>query len=532
MTQIMPQLLKDEAHEDRGETARLQYFVGAIALGDLVKSTLGPKGMDKILQPMGLDGSRPDRCTITNDGATILKSVWLDNPAAKILADVSMQQDAACGDGTTGVVVLASELLRNAEILVTQKLHPQVICAGFRLALDASRKALSTIAFDHSKDKEQFKEDLMKIARTTLSSKLVTYEKDHFATLAVDAVLRLKGNNNMDLIKVIKKPGAALKDSFLEEGFILEKKIGVGQPKTMKDCKVMVANTPMDTDKIKIYGARVKADSFDAVQAVELAEKGKMKEKVNKILNHKCTVFINRQLIYNYPDQLFKNAGVMAIEHSDFDGMERLAAVLGADIVSTFDNPDKTKLGYCASIDEIMIGEDKVIRFSGCERSEACTIVLRGASCHVLDEAERSLHDALAVLSQTVQDTRVVHGGGCAEMAMAHAVDELARTVHGKESLAVEAFAKSLRQIPTIILDNGGLDSADIVSQLRARHAAGETNAGIDIQGECVGDMSELGILESYKSKLSQLCSATEAAEMIVRVDDIIRCAPRERSGM
>eukprot|EP00921_Rhytidocystis_pertsovi_P022940 GHVQ01036545.1.p1 GENE.GHVQ01036545.1~~GHVQ01036545.1.p1 ORF type:complete len:418 (-),score=64.33 GHVQ01036545.1:77-1330(-) len=403
MVQFVPQVLKEDAHEDKGETARLQYFVGAIALGDLVKTTLGPMGMDKVLQPIAMEGARTDKATITNDGATILKAVWLDNPAAKILADVSMQQDAQCGDGTTGVVVLASELLRNAETLVGQKIHPQVICRGFRIALQAARDALAAAAFDHGADASKFREDLMNIARTTLSSKLVSFEKDHFATLAVEAVLRLKGENRMDLIQVIKKPGGTLKDSFLEEGFILEKRIGVNQPKSLKDCHVMVANTPMDTDKIKIYGARVKVDSFEAVAALELAEKEKMKEKVNKILNHKCTVFINRQLIYNYPDQLFKKAGVMAIEHSDFDGMERLAKVLGADIASTFDNPEKTTLGYCESISEFMIGEDKVIRFAGCARREACTIVLRGASCHVLDEAERSLHDALAVLSQTVQ---------------------------------------------------------------------------------------------------------------------------------
>merc|ERR1719265_1140052 len=193
-------------------------------------------------------------------------------------------------------------------------------------------------------------------------------------------------------------------------------------PKKIEGCTVMVANTPMDTDKIKIYGARVKVDSFEAVSEIEKAEKDKMKAKVDKICKHGCNVFINRQLIYNYPDQLFKENKVVAIEHSDFSGTEHLAAVLGADIVSTFDNPEETKLGSCERIEEIMIGEDKVIKFSGCEQTEACTIVLRGASTHILDEAERSLHDALAVLFQTVQAKGVVHGGGAMEMAMAQAV--------------------------------------------------------------------------------------------------------------
>merc|ERR1719262_1864917 len=202
-------------------------------------------------------------------------------------------------------------------------MHPQVVIKGYRIALAAARAKLEALAIDNGKDKTKFREDLMNIARTTLSSKLLKHEKDHFATLAVDAVLRLQGKPNLDYIQVIKKAGSSLKESFLEEGFILQKKIGVGEPKRMENCKVMVANTPMDTDKIKIYGARVKVDSLEAVQEIEASEKEKMKGKVQKILDHGCTVFINRQLIYNYPDQIFKEAGVMAIEHSDFDGTER-----------------------------------------------------------------------------------------------------------------------------------------------------------------------------------------------------------------
>merc|ERR1711953_920218 len=248
----------------------------------------------------------------------------------------------------------------------------------------------------------------------------------------------------------------------------------------LEDCKILVANCQMDTDKIKIYGARVKVDSFEAVHEIEKAEKEKMKNKVERIVKHGCNVFINRQLIYNYPDQLFKENGVMAIEHSDFDGTERLAAVLGSDIVSTFDNPEETKLGSCKKIEEVMIGEDKVIKFSGCAQGEACTIVLRGASTHILDEAERSLHDALAVLFQTVQETRVVHGGGSTEMAMAQAVLKKMETVEGKESLAMEQFAKALQQIPSILADNGGLDSAALMAKLRAAHARGESMTGLD----------------------------------------------------
>jgi len=525
-----PTILKDGGSEEKGDVARLQAFVGAIAIGDLVKSTLGPKGMDKILEPMPQEG-RIGKSVVTNDGATILKSVWIDNPAAKILIDISKTQDQECGDGTTSVVVLAAEMLRNAQFLVEQKMHPQVIIKGYRLALAAARAKLESCAMDNGKDSQKFREDLMRIARTTLSSKLLKHEKDHYATLAVDAVLRLRGKPNLDYIQVIKKPGGSLKDSFLEEGFILEKKIGVGMPKVLEDCKICVANCQMDTDKIKIYGARVKVDSFEAVAEIEAAEKEKMKNKIDKIAKHDCNVFINRQLIYNYPEQLFKERGIMAIEHSDFDGTERLAAVLGADIASTFDNPEDTKLGYCKKIEEILIGEDKVIKFSGCAQGEACSIVLRGASTHILDEAERSLHDALAVLFQTVSETRVVYGGGAMECAMAQAVQDSMKSISGKEALAMEQFAKALQTMPAIMADNGGFDSAELVGSLRAAHARGEHTMGLNFNNATVSDMKELGIMESFRSKMSQLCAAAEAAEMIVRVDDIIRNAPRQREG-
>ncbi|KAK6115099.1 hypothetical protein DH2020_007368 [Rehmannia glutinosa] len=433
-----------------------------MAIADLVKTTLGPKGMvrehDKILQSTG----RGHSVTVTNDGATILKSLHIDNAAAKVLlwqalssfSDISKVQDDEVGDGTTSVVVLAGELLREAEKL---------------------------------------------------------------------------GSTNLESIQIIKKPGGSLKDSFLDEGFILDKKIGVGQPKRIENAKILVANTAMDTDKVKIYGARVRVDSMAKVAEIEVAEKEKMREKVQKIINHGINCFVNRQLIYNFPEELFADAGVLAIEHADFDGIERLALVTGGEIASTFDNPESVKLGHCKLIEEIMIGEDKLIHFSGVEMGQACTIVLRGASPHMLDEAERSLHDALCVLSQTVNDSRVLHGGGWPEMVMAKAVDELARKTPGKRSHAIEAFSRALVAIPTTIADNAGLDSAELVAQLRAEHHKEGSNAGIDVITGSVGDMAELGISEAFKVKNAVLLSATEAAEMILRVDEIITCAPRRR---
>ncbi|XP_077121376.1 T-complex protein 1 subunit beta isoform X2 [Ranitomeya variabilis] len=513
------------ADEERAETARLSSFIGAIAIGDLVKSTLGPKGMDKIL----LSSGRDSNVTVTNDGATILKSIGIDNPAAQVLVDMSKVQDDEVGDGTTSVTVLAAELLREAELLIAKKIHPQTIISGWRLATQVAREALLNAALDHGNDKEKFEADLLNIARTTLSSKLLTHHKDHFAKLAVEAVLRLKGSGNLEAIHIIKKLGGSLTESYLDEGFLLDKKIGVNQPKRIENAKILIANTGMDTDKIKVFGSRVRVDSTAKVAEIELAEKEKMKEKVERILKHGINCFINRQLIYNYPEQLFASAGVMAIEHADFVGVERLALVTGGEITSTFDHPELVKLGTCKLIEEVMIGEDKLIHFSGVAMGEACTIVLRGATQQILDEAERSLHDALCVLSQTVKDTRTVFGGGCSEMLMAHAVAELANRTPGKESVAIESFAKALQMLPTIIADNAGYDSADLVSQLRAAHSEGKATYGLDMRNGIIGDMEEVGITESFQVKRQVLLSAAEAAEVILRVDNIIKAAPRKR---
>ncbi|XP_016393964.1 T-complex protein 1 subunit beta [Sinocyclocheilus rhinocerous] len=450
-------IFRHGADEEKAETARLSSFIGAIAIGDLVKSTLGPKGMDKIL----LGGGRDSSVTVTNDGATILKAIGVDNPAAKVLVDMSKVQDDEVGDGTTSVTVLAAELLREAELLIAKKIHPQIIISGWRKATQAAREALREAAVDNGSDELKFQQDLMNIARTTLSSKLLTHHKEHFSKLAMEAVLRLKGSGNLEAIHVIKKLGGSLTDSYLDEGFLLDKRIGVNQPKRIENANILIANTGMDTDKIKVFGSRFV-----------------------------CS---------------------------------------GGEITSTFDHPELVKLGHCKLIEEVMIGEDMLIHFSGVDMGEACTIVLRGATQQILDEAERSLHDALCVLAQTVKETRTVFGGGCSEMLMAKAVSDLANRTPGKEAVAMESFAKALMMLPTIIADNAGYDSAELVSQLRAAHQDNKSTSGLDMSQGAVGDMAALGITESFQVKRQVLLSAAEAAEMILRVDNIIKAAPRKR---
>ena len=437
--------------------------------------------MDKILVSMANGGEQQRAITVTNDGATILSSIHVDNPAARVLIDISKTQDEEVGDGTTTVTVLAGELLREAEKLVQNKIHPQIIMKGWREARKVAKKVLEDISVDNHNDQAAFRETLKQLALTTLSSKLLLHDRERFANLCVDAVMRLQGSGNLDYIKLIKKPGGTLGDSFLADGMILEKTISTGCKKSVTNPKVMVANTPLDHDKIKIMGSKVKVDSMTRISEIEDAEKRKMKAKIDKILAYKPDVFINRQLVYNYPEQLLAQAGVMVIEHADFDGIERLSAVLGSEILSTFDNPNQAALGSCDKIEEIMIGEDKVIKFSGCHKNEACTIVLRGSGQHILDEAERSLHDAICVLVAATKSHRTILGGGNSEMRMSLAVDELAKTMSGKQAIAVEAFARALRQLPSIICENGGYDAADLVTKLRSEIVNGNVQSGINM---------------------------------------------------
>lgn len=496
--------------------------MGAIAVGDLVKSTLGPKGMDKLLQ-----SASSAQSLVTNDGATILKSIAFNNPAAKVLVNIAQVQDDEVGDGTTSVTVLTAELLREAEKLVDRKIHPQTIIEGYRIASKAALEALARSAVNHGSDAEAFRRDLINIAKTTLSSKILSQDREYFAELAVDAVLRLKGSTNLEYIQIIKKAGGKLADSYLDNGFILDKRFGVRQPKRIQNAKIMVANTSMDTDKVKIFGAKFKVDSTSKLAELERAEKDKMKAKVEKIKAHGINCFVNRQLIYNWPEQLFADCGISTIEHADFAGVERLARVTGAEVVSTFDHPEQVKVGHCDLIEEIMVGEDPMIRFSGVAAGEACTIVLRGATDDVLAEAERSLHDALCVLTQTTTEARTTLGGGCAEMIMSMAVEAAAKNVQGKVAIAIESFAAALRQLPTILADNAGYDSSDLVARLRAAVYGGMTTYGLDLDNGRICDMREKGVVESYKLKKAVVSSASEAAELLLRVDDIIRAKPR-----
>merc|ERR1712071_255675 len=397
-------------------------FVGCIAVGELVKSTLGPKGMDKILVGFGRNDGQVE---VTNDGATILRAIGVDNPAAKVLVDMSKVQDDEVGDGTTSVTVLASELIREAEKLVEMKFHPQTIITGFRKACAVAKEALTNTAIDNSGDNAKFHEDLMNISRTTLSSKILAQHKEFFAKMCVDAILRLKGSGNLQAIQIIKKQGGTLTDSFLDDGFLLDKKIGVNQPKRVENARILIANTPMDTDKIKVFGSRIRVDSVAKVAELELAEKEKMKEKVDLILKHNCTVFINRQLIYNYPEQLFADAGVWLSNTLILTVLSDWVWSLAARLCLLLDIPNLSNWVVVISSKRLRSVKTNCCAFlvSHWERLAlwSCEAPLSKFSMKL----NVSIHDALCVLSSTVKETRTVYGGGCSEVLMANAVCNL-----------------------------------------------------------------------------------------------------------
>ena len=519
-------ILKLGAEEEKAEHARLSNFLGAIVVGDVVKSTLGPKGMDKMLVSYADNGRI---MKVTNDGATILKGIGFDNPAAKILVNMASAQDDLVGDGTTSVAILASELLRESEMLIAKKIHPQTIISGFRLASKIALNALEASALNCSDEEEIFRNELVNLAKTCLSSKILNIHKDKFSKISVDAVLRLKCPFNfLSAIHTITIPGGSLDDSFLDEGFLLARPIGKFQPRRIEKAKILLANTGMDADKPKSHGLRARVSSLNKLANLEEAEKASMKKKVDKILKHGCNVFINRQQIYNYPEQLFADAGVMSIELAQFEGIEGLALVTGGEIASTFDDPENAKLGECDLVEEVLIGEEKLLRLSGVKLGEACTIVIRGATRQITAEAERAVHDSLCVVMAAVKERKMVCGGGAAEMQMSMAVSEIAAREAGKEAVAMESFAKALLQLPTAISDNSGFDTSFLLSALRVAHFMLRHTFGLNMQNGNVACMQELGVLEPLAVKRQMINSATEATEVILRIDHILKAEPRK----
>nr|UXY87241.1 nucleolar protein [Cryptomonas sp.] len=480
-----------------------------------LKTTLGPRGMDKLLI------SKSGEIKVTNDGATILKNITSNSVVKNILCDLTNAHDNEIGDGTTSICCFVGELIEEAEKLIQIQVHPQIIIKGYRLAAREALSILNLEYFDHSLDARLFCEDLLNMARTTLCSKVVYPVREHFARLAVEAVLKLKGSTDINHIKIMKKFGGTLRDSFIEDGLILESKIGTSQPKRIENARILIANTSLDSDKVKIYGTRIKVSALSKLAKIEIADQKRVLDKCKKIISHKINVFVNRQLIYNRQESFLTNHGIISIEHADFEGTEHLALVTGAEIVSTFDEPSKVKIGHCKIVEEIIVGDETMVRFGGCSSANACTLVLRGSNQQLLDEAERSIHDTLCVLSQSIRDPRFVWGGGSLDTRLSLLLEKFSKNFLGKISLAILAFSRAIQNLPKIILENAELDSTDIITQLRMKHEKNEAKACIDIKNESVSNADRLGLIELSRLKSQMIISAVETAEMILRVDKV-----------
>mmetsp|Transcript_540 Transcript_540/g.1281 ORF Transcript_540/g.1281 Transcript_540/m.1281 type:complete len:501 (-) Transcript_540:999-2501(-) len=487
----------------------------------LVKSSLGPKGMDKLLV------SKKGNLKVTNDGSTILKNLACDSIASIIIRDISVAQDNEIGDGTTSVCCLAGELIREAAGLVSLKINPHLIIQGYRLAAKKALELVKRNSFNNSLDLELFCSDLLNLAKTTLSSKVVFPNKEHFARIAIKAVLNLNGSMDLSRISIIKKRGGSLKDSFLEEGLIFQKKIGNNQPKRILNPKILIANTPMDGDKLKILGTKVKVKTLTRLAQMEVGEQKKMLDKCKKIVFHGANVFVNRQLIYSRPEKFFTENGLISIEHADFEGIERLSLATGAEVISTFDEPSKVKLGKCKIVEEVFIGDETMVRFGGCSNNGACTIVLRGSNGELLEEAERSIHDTLCVLTYALKNPYLNWGGGHLETKIANCIENLSKKTPSKLSLVLEAFARSIEKIPKIILENGGFDSVIGLSKLKNSLLKKNNFSCIDITNGSVADAQKLGLIECKKLKTQTIISSVEAAEMIIRIDKMFLNSPK-----
>ncbi|MES1904310.1 MAG: T-complex protein 1 subunit beta [Paramarteilia canceri] len=528
------------ARDEDASSARITIGAGVKVVSGILRTTLGPNGSDKLLVSSGPYGE----LNVTNDGATIMKNLNIQNPAAKIFTEMSTTQDNNAGDGTTSIVVLGSKLYAICEELITEKkIHPQIVVTGLSKALEVLPKILDDFTINFSSmDAKSSRSILEKMAITALSSKLVSGNKKHFAEIAVEAAIQI-GNNDMNSIHIIKKDGSSMEESKLVDGFVLNTRIGMGQKKKIENPKIMVANTQLDADKIKVFGASVKVDAVSKLTEIELAERQKMIEKVSNIVRHGMDIFINRQLIYDFPEQLFTDMGVTSIEHADFEGVERLAYILDAEIASSFSKElgtENIKLGSCKLVEErtdLISGRNEpVVWFQGVPKKGACTVILRGPTDKVLDEVERSFHDALCVVYKAMRTKKYLLGGGCIDVLLSKRLKDEASKVCDMEgldsgllSLIFEEISKAFLEIPITLADNCGMDATLAVAQLKNAAENGKTNIGLDLVSKSVGNVEDLGILESRIVKESAIKGAFEAIMLLCRIDGIVTNRARQR---
>jgi thermosome len=522
-------ILREGTSRNRGREAQKANIMAAKVIAESVKSSLGPKGMDKML----VDGFGD--VTITNDGATILEEMEVQHPAAKMMVEVSKTQDDEVGDGTTTSVVIAGELLKNAEDLIDQNVHPTIIVDGYRAASNEALKILDQIAV---KTDPLDKAILRKVAEVSLASKILAEHKETMADLAVNAILQVAEKTadgykvDIDDVKVEKKPGESLSDTVLIKGIVLDKEVvHPGMPKRIEDARIALVDSPLEVEKTE-FEAKINIENPEQMKAFLDEEEKMLKSMVEKIAKTEANVLLCEKGIDDVSQHYLAKEGILAVRRVKQSDMEKLVKATGGRVVSNLDDLKASDLGRAQLVEERKIADDKMVFVEGCKNPKAVTILVRGGSERLVDEAERSIHDALCVVRDVVRDPRVVGGGGAPEAEIARRLRDYAQKLSGKEQLAVLAFAEALEVLPMALAENAGLDPIDIMVQLRAAHEKGQLWAGVDVYDGKVADLKEKGILEPHGVKMQVIKSAAEAAGMILKIDDVIAAAKtREDKG-
>ena len=513
-------VMREGADRSRGREAQHNNITAAKVVAESVRSALGPRGMDKMLVDSFGD------VTITSDGRTILDEMDVQHPAAKMMVEVAKTQDKEAGDGTTSAVIIAGELLSRAEGLLDKNIHPTVIIDGYRKAADKALETLEKIAITIDLKSTDY---LKKAASTSMGSKIVAEYKDYLADIAVKAMLavaekQLDGTFRADVddVKVEKKTGESLKETSLIFGIVLDKEIvHSGMPKRLEKAKIALLDASLENEKPEM-DAKISIESPEQIEAFLKEEETMLKNMVEKVLATGANVVICQKGIDDMAQHFLSRKGVIAIRRAKKSDMEKLARATGAKIISSIDALSASDLGYAALVEERRTGDDKMTYIEGCKNPKSVTLLIRGGTQRMTAEAERSIHDALCVVKDLVEEPKIVAGGSAPEMEMASVLKRYAQTVQGREQLAIIVFAESLEIIATTLAENAGLDPVDILSELRTRHQKGETWAGVDVLAGKVEDMTKINVYEPLAVKKQIIKSANEAASMILKIDDVI----------
>lgn len=512
-------ILKEGTKREKGKGAQSNNIAAAKAVADAVRSTLGPKGMDKMLVDSMGD------VVITNDGVTILKEIDVEHPAAKMLVEVAKTQDAECGDGTTTAVILAGELLKKAEDLIEQNVHPTIIASGYRMAAE---KAIEIIEGVADKIDEKDTTTLKKIAMTAMISKSVSGIREHLADVAVKAVSSIvekkdgKTKADIDNIQVVKKQGGGIKDTEMIEGIIVDKEVvHSGMPKKVENAKIALVDSALEIKKTEV-DAKIEITSPDKFQQFLDAEESVLKKMVEIVKNSGANVLFCQKGIDDLAQHYLAKAGIYSARRLKESDMEKLAKATGGRVITKLDDLTKDDLGKAGIVEEKKIGDDKMTFVTGCKNAKAVSILIRGGTEHVVDEAERAMHDALSVVAGAIEDGMVITGGGSTATEVAMQLREYANTVGGREQMAIEGFASALEIVPRTLAENAGLDPIDTLIDLRKAHKKGQKYAGLNVYTGEVTDMNKENVLEPLRVGRQAILCATDAAVMILRIDDVI----------